>query len=69
MSEIKKLSIALVEDDHEIRDVYSFLINKTENRRCDPNCWLNDMDPLPCSKGFGLHCKSYGWLSRPAVIS
>jgi DNA-binding NarL/FixJ family response regulator len=34
MSEIKKLSIALVEDDHEIRDVYSFLINKTENMNC-----------------------------------
>jgi DNA-binding NarL/FixJ family response regulator len=34
MSEIKKLSIALVEDDHEIRDVYSFLINKTENMSC-----------------------------------
>ena len=34
MSDIKKLSIALVEDDHEIRDVYSFLINKTENMNC-----------------------------------
>ena len=34
MSEIKKLSIALVEDDDEIRDVYSFLINKTENMNC-----------------------------------
>jgi DNA-binding NarL/FixJ family response regulator len=35
MSEPKKLNIALVEDDHEIRDVYSFLINKTDNMNCE----------------------------------
>ena len=34
MPNTKKLSIALVEDDHEIRDVYSFLINKTDNMNC-----------------------------------
>lgn len=34
MTENKKLNIALVEDDAEIRDVYGFLINKTDNMVC-----------------------------------